>query len=235
MLSPNETSRFIQNRLFALQDLSYKAFHSKLIPTIDPDTIIGVRTPDIRSLAKELKETQAAYDFLNILPHNYYEENNLHAALIEYISDYDTLIAYIDAFLPYVDNWATCDMFAPKSLKKHLPQLYDKILEWISSDNAYTIRFGIGMLQRFFLDSEFKSEMLGLVSGIHSDEYYVNMMIAWYFSTALVKQYDAAVAYLENNELNVWIHNKAIQKAVESYRITPEIKTYLKTLKRKVI
>ncbi len=224
----------IQQKLFALQDLTYKAFHSKLMPTINPDVIIGVRTPDIRKLGKELKNTKEVTEFLTQLPHTYYEENNLHAVLVEQIKDYDTLITAIEDFLPYIDNWATCDMFAPKALKKHLPQLYERILIWIESCHTYTIRYGIGMLMRFFLDEEnFSEDILELVAKIRSDEYYVNMMIAWFFATALAKQYDATITYFTEHKLDDWTHNKAIQKAIESNRISAEIKSFLKTLKVK--
>lgn len=221
----------LQARLFEVQDLKYKDFQARLMPTIDPETIIGVRTPALRAFAKEFSREPEAEEFLKALPHEYYEENNLHGFLIERIKDYDTAVAAIDAFLPYVDNWATCDLMSPKVLGKHLPELEGKIREWMSSDLTYTIRFGVEMLMSFFLDGQFKPEYLELVARLRSEEYYVNMMIAWFFATALAKQYDAALPYLLNRRLDPWVHNKTIQKSVESYRITDEHKAYLRTLK----
>lgn len=223
----------IRRRLFALQDKKYKAFQCKLMPTVDPETVIGVRTPDLRKLAKEYSKTPEAMEFLKALPHTYYEENNLHGFLIETIKDYDAAIVAVDAFLPFIDNWATCDLMSPKVFKKHLPELFDKIKVWLKSDKTYTVRFGIGMLMSFYLDEHFKPEIPQLVAGIRSDEYYINMMIAWYFATALYKQYDAALPYIQNQRLEKWTHNKAIQKATESYRISDETKAYLRTLKVK--
>lgn len=223
----------IKEELFALQDLKYKAFQSKLIPAIGADTIIGVRTPALRTLAREFSKTEEAEQFLKVLPHQYYEENNLHAFLIEKIKDYDTCIQELDRFLPYVNNWATCDCMAPKVLKKHLPELLDKIREWMASEETYTVRYGIGLLMRLYLDEAFDETYLQMVASVQTEEYYVDMMIAWYFATALAKQYEATLPYLEEQKLDVWVHNKTIQKAVESYRITPEQKVYLKTLKRK--
>ena len=227
----NETENQIRKDLFSMQDTGYRDFHSKLIPTIDPDTIIGVRTPELRKYAKKLSKEPQSEEFRKLLPHKYYEENNLHGFLIETIKEYDTVIQELDSFLPYVDNWATCDMISPKIFQKHLSELYTKIKEWIASDHIYTIRFGLGMLMKHFLDEAFQTEHLDLAAGIVSEEYYVNMMVAWYFATALAKQYDAVLPYLEEHRLHAWTHNKAIQKALESYRITTEQKTYLKTLK----
>ncbi len=221
----------IRRRLFELQDIKYKEFAIKLMPTVNPDTVIGVRTPELRKLARDVSKTPEAMEFLKILPHTYYEENNLHGFLIETIKDYDTAISAVDAFLPYVDNWATCDMISPKVFKKHLPELYEKIKVWLESDRTYTVRFGIGMLMSFYLDKHFKPEMLALVVGIRSDEYYINMMIAWYFATALAKQYAAALPYIQNQRLDKWTHNKAIQKAIESYRISEEVKANLRTMR----
>ncbi len=223
----------IQSRLFKLQDLKYKGFQCKLMPTVNPETVIGVRTPDLRKLAKEFSKMPEASEFLKILPHTYYEENNLHGFIIETIKDYDAAIAAVDAFLPYIDNWATCDLISPKVFKKHLPELFEKINLWLQSDRTYTVRFGIGMLMSFYLDDNFKPEMLELVANIRSDEYYINMMIAWYFATALAKQYDAVLPYIQQQRLEKWTHNKAIQKATESYRISDESKAYLRTLKVK--
>jgi 3-methyladenine DNA glycosylase AlkD len=223
----------VRRRLFALQDLKYKAFSCKLMPTVNPDTVIGVRTPDLRKFAKEFAKTPAAAEFLQILPHAYYEENNLHGFLLETLRDYEATVAAIDEFLPYIDNWATCDLISPKIFKKHLPELYAKIQVWLQSDRTYTVRFGIGMLMSFYLDDAFRPEMLALVAGIRSEEYYVNMMIAWYFATALAKQYAAALPYIREQRLERWTHNKAIQKALESYRVSDEAKAYLRTLKVK--
>ncbi|MCI6888317.1 MAG: DNA alkylation repair protein [Lachnospiraceae bacterium] len=230
-----EAELSVRNQLFSMQDLSYRDFHSKLIPDIDPERIIGVRTPQLRKYAKGLAKTPEAAEYLQILPHRYYDENNLHGFLIEEIRDYGTCITELNRFLPYVDNWATCDLMAPKVLKKHLQELLDQIRIWIASDHTYTIRFGIGMLMRFYLDDAFDREYPELVAGVRSEEYYVRMMAAWYFATALAKQYDAVVPYLEEQRLEPWTHNKTIQKAVESYRITPEQKAYLRTLKIKSI
>ena len=223
----------ITEQLLSLQDLEYKQFHSKLMPTINPAVIIGVRTPALRKFAKEIKESTQVEPFMQQLPHQYYEENNLHAFLIETIKDFDACVAALNAFLPYVDNWATCDMMAPKVLKKDLTGLYEWVKVWIASGETYTVRFGVNMLMKYYLEDNFLPEYAELVACIQSEEYYVNMVIAWYFATALAKQYDAVLPYLTEHRLDVWTHNKTIQKAVESYRITPEQKTFLKTLKRK--
>lgn len=223
----------ITEQIFALQDLKYKEFHSRLMPTINPEVIIGVRTPLLRKLAKQLRESTEVELFINHLPHHYYEENNLHGFLIESIKDFDACIFALNKFLPYVDNWATCDMMSPKALKKDLPKLYEQVKVWIASGETYTIRFGVNMLMKYFLDDVFTPEYPELVASIESEEYYVKMVIAWYFATALAKQYDAVLPYLTEQRLDVWTHNKTIQKAVESYRITKEQKEYLKTLKMK--
>ena len=223
----------VRRRLFDLRDLKYKEFACKLMPTVDPETVIGVRTPNLRKFAREFSKTPEASEFLQILPHAYYEENNLHGFLIETIMDYDAAIANVDEFLPYIDNWATCDLISPKIFKKHLAKLYEKIKVWLKSGRTYTVRFGIGMLMSFYLDDDFRPEMLELVVGVRSDEYYVNMMIAWYFETALAKQYEAVLPYIQEKRLEKWTHNKAIQKAIESYRIGDEAKAYLRTLKVK--
>lgn len=223
----------VKDRLYALQDAKYRDFQSKLMPTVSPETIIGVRTPDLRKFAKEFGKTPEAAEFLKILPHRYYEENNLHGFLIEQMKDYDACVAALDAFLPYVDNWATCDLMSPKVFGKHLPELLVKIREWLNSGLTYTVRFGIEMLMSFYLNENFKPEYLETVAAVKSQEYYVNMMIAWYFATALAKQYDATLPYIEQRRLDPWTHNKSIQKAVESYRITEEQKAYLRILKTK--
>lgn len=228
----NTAEKTIRERLFALQDLTYRDFQSKLMPTIDKETVIGVRTPELRRLAKELRGTTEAAEFLKTLPHRYYEENNLHAFLLESIRDYDACIEEINRFLPYVDNWATCDTMSPKVLGKHLPELLKEINGWLESGETYTVRYGIGMLMRYFLDDEFRPEYPKLVARIVSEEYYIKMMVAWYFATALAKQYDQILPYIEEGRLETWTHNKTIQKAIESYRITPEQKAYLKTLRK---
>lgn len=226
-------SRVIMERLTSMQDEKCKQFHCKLMPTVNPDTVIGIRVPALRKLAKELYGTAEAEAFLSELPHNYYDENNLHAYLIALIKDYDICIAEVERFLPYIDNWATCDGLSPKVFKKHLPELLEHIQVWIASEETYTVRFAIGMLMQFYLDDAFDAQYLKIVASVKSEEYYVNMMIAWYFATALSKQYDATLPYLQTNQLSVWTHNKTIQKAIESYRITDAQKVYLKGLKRK--
>lgn len=223
----------VREALYALQDLEYRDFQSRLIPNIDKETVIGVRTPALRKFAKQFGKTSEAAAFMQTLPHACYEENNLHGFLIEGIKDYDTCIACLDAFLPWVDNWATCDLMSPGVCKKHLPELLTPIGRWIASGHTYTVRFGIGMLMRFYLDEAFRPEYPEMVAGIRSGEYYVNMMIAWYFATALAKQYDAVLPYLTERRLADWTHNKTIQKAVESYRITKEQKAFLRTLRVK--
>jgi len=221
----------LQERLFALQDPVYRSFQSKLIPTVNPERVIGVRVPDLRKLAKSLDEGEAAA-FMDQLPHAYYEENCLHGFLIEKIKDPVLCLEALDKFLPWVDNWATCDMTSPKCLKKDLPALLHHIQSWIASDQIYTIRFGLLCLMRHFLDENYRSEYLDWGAELRSEEYYVNMMIAWFFAEALVKQYGTTIGYLEANRLPIWTHNKVIQKARESYRISEEQKGYLKTLKR---
>lgn len=223
----------IRAQLFKLQDLKYKEFHGKLIPNIAPDAIIGVRIPELRKLAKILFKDPRISDFLADLPHRYYDENNLHGFLIEQIKNYDDCLAEVERFLPYIDNWATCDTTAPKVFAKHTGELLSSIDRWLTSEETYTVRYGIGMLMRFYLDDDFKPEYLEKVAALRSEEYYVNMMIAWYFATALAKQYEAALPFLEEHRLDKWTHNKAIQKACESFRVTGEQKTYLRTLKTK--
>ena len=223
----------IRQGLFALKDEKYKEFQKKLIPTVDENTVIGVRMPVLRKYAKDVSGTPGAVIFMQTLPHEYYEENNLHGMLIETMKDYDECIAYLEEFLPYVDNWATCDLISPRVFKKHKDELLVKIKEWMASDRVYTIRFGMEMLMTHFLDEDFKPEYLGMSADVHSEEYYVNMMIAWFFATALAKQYEASLPYIENHCMDRWTHNKTIQKAIESYRITDEQKRYLKSLKIK--
>ena len=221
----------IKDKLFKLQDKEYKFFQEKIISTVNPDTIIGVRTPELRKLAKiHIKEDYTS--FLKELPHKYFDENQLHAFIISEIKNYDECILHINNFLPYIDNWATCDQLSPKIFKKNTDKLLDHIKLWIKSKEPYIIRFGVGMLMQYYLDDNFNEEYLKMVSKIKSNEYYVNMMIAWYFATALAKQYKSTINYIENKKLDIWIHNKTIQKAVDSYRITEEQKEYLKSLKR---
>ena len=223
----------IKNELFKLQDKKYGEFQTKLIPNIDSKTIIGIRTPELRKLANKLVKDNNYSNFLTQLPHKYFEENQLHAFIISNIKDYDECINYLNEFLPYVDNWATCDQMSPKVFKKCRSNLLIEIKKWIKSKETYTIRFGIGCLLQHFLDEDFKPEYLEIVSRIKSEEYYINMMIAWYFATALAKQYKLTKPYIENNKLDKWTHNKTIQKAIESYRISSEQKEYLKSLKIK--
>ena len=223
----------IKSKLFELQDLEYKAFHSRLMPTISPETIIGVRTPALRKFAREIAKYDVAEDFIEDLPHAFYEENNLHGFLVEGIKDFDQCLAEVDRFLPYVDNWATCDMMRPKVFKKNPEALLVKIDEWMTSGRTYTVRYGIGMLMTYFLEEHFDVIYVDKVAAVESDEYYVKMMVAWYFATALAKQWDAVIPFIEEGRLEVWTHNKAIQKAIDSYRITPEQKTYLRALKIK--
>ena len=223
----------IYKELVSLQDKGYRDMQITIIPTVDADSIIGVRTPALRTLAKELSKREDIGKFLDSLPHKYFEENQLHAFILSGMKDAERAFELVDKFLPYVDNWATCDQMSPKIFKKHKDLLLEYTDKWIGSDHPYVKRFGIGMLMEHFLDEDFKTSYLTKVSKIRSDEYYVNMMIAWYFATALAKQYDATLPYIEKNKLDIWTHNKSIQKAVESYRITPEQKEYLKTLKRK--
>lgn len=218
----------LQKQLFELQDLKYRDFHSKLMPETDKETVIGIRTPVLRKFAKEFAGTSEAEAFLRQLPHRYYEENNLHMMLITGIKDYEKCMEEIQRFLPCIDNWATCDYPAPKCFARHKDQVLEEAKRWISSGETYVIRYGIGMLMRLFLDEDFSSEYLEMAAAVQSQEYYVNMMLAWYFATALAKQWDATVPYIEHHKLPDWVHRKTIQKAVESYRITPEQKEYLK-------
>lgn len=227
------SEKTITDGLFALKDENYRRFHAKLIPDIPIDNIIGVRTPVLRKYAKEVAKLPEANIFLESLPHSYYEENNLHGALLSllYPKDIIAFMEQLERFLPYVDNWATCDMLSPKIFKKHLSYVYERVQKWLQSDAVYTIRFGIVTLLGFYLDDAFEPEMLQLVANVRSEEYYVNMAVAWYFSMALVKQYDATLPYIQNRVLEPWTHNKSIQKAIESRRIPQETKAYLRDLK----
>ena len=221
----------IQKMLFALQDERYRDFQSKLIPTVSPEAVIGVRTPELRKLAKQLGKEEGISEFLNDLPHRYFDENQLHAFLVSDMKDFPKVMGEVNRFLPYVDNWATCDQMSPKVFKKHHPELLDQIKVWLTSDHPYTVRFALGMLMQHFLDEDFDPAYLEMATSVRLDAYYINMMTAWYFATALAKQYQAALPYLEKKRLDKWTHNKTIQKAVESYRITDEQKIYLKELR----
>lgn len=223
----------IREDLFANQDVKYRDFQSKLTPTIEANTAIGVRTPVLRKHAKAYSKRQDVDDFLADLPHKYFDENQLHAFILSEIKDFDECIGKLERFLPFVDNWATCDQMSPKCFKKNHEKLLPYLNKWIKSDDTYTVRFAIVTFMAHFLDDDFDEGYLKLVSDIKSDEYYINMAIAWYFATALAKQYDKTIPYIENKTLDVWTHNKAIQKSIESYRVTAEHKEYLKSLKIK--
>lgn len=221
----------IYKELQALKEKEYADFQAKLVPTIEPSTILGIRVPKLRALAKSYIRDQEYQVFLDSLPYNYYDENMLHAILISEMKDYDKCINRLEAFLPYVDNWAVCDIMSPKLFKRYKEDLMTRIKVWVSSEETYTIRFGLGMLMTHFLDEDFRPEYLDMASSIRSDEYYVNMMIAWFFATALAKQWEVSLPYIEDKRLDDWIHKKAIQKARESLRISKEKKEYLKGLK----
>ena len=221
----------METELLKLQDLKYKEFHQKLMPKVNSDKVIGIRTPVLRKFAKEFSKRGEAEVFIKNLPHKYYEEDNLHAFLLEEIKDYNVLIKELNIFLPFVDNWATCDMMRPKILKKHKAELLEDIKKWLASEDTYTVRFAVNCLMNYYLEEDFKPEYLQWVKNIESEEYYINMVRAWYFATALAKQYDETVKILENKSLDKWTHNKTIQKAIESYRITDEHKNEIKKLK----
>ena len=221
----------IQKLLFAKQDIKYRDFQAPLFPNIDKERIIGVRTPELKRMAKELYGSNLANKFIETLPHYYFDENQLHAFLISLIKDYQTCLNEVERFLPYVDNWGTCDQSSPKVFIKHKDELIVSIKKWLKCRHTYTVRFAIGMLMQLYLGDSFKEEYMALVSDVKSNEYYVNMMIAWYFATALAKQWDTAIKYIKDNKLSPWVHNKTIQKAVESYRISDEHKAYLRSLK----
>ena len=223
----------IQERLFALRDPAYADFIAPLLPTVERDTIIGVRLPAAHALARELRKEGKADAFLAELPHRYFEESILHASILSREKDFALCMAEIERFLPWVDNWSVCDTLKPNVLKKHRPELLERIPAWLASAHPYTVRFGIAMLMSHFLDEDFRPVCLDWVAALRSEEYYVNMMIAWYFATALAKQYEQALPYLEERRLARWTHNKSIQKAVESYRVSEEHKAYLKTLRWK--
>ena len=220
-----------QPQLFALQDETYREFHSKLMPDINKEAVIGIRIPVLRRFAGEFAKKPEAREFLQQLPHQYYEENNLHMMLITAEKDYEKCLAEVERFVPYIDNWATCDLPAPKCFEKHKKELIAVIRKWISSEKTYVVRYGIGLLLRLYLDADFDPAYLELVTAVQSEEYYVNMMIAWYLATALAKQWEETIPYLEERRLSEWVHRKTIQKAVESYRITKEKKEYLRSLR----
>lgn len=222
----------IREKLFEYRDPKNAAFQAKLTPGIPPETFLGVRVPKLRLIEKQFRNTEESKGFLNTLPHEYYDENILHSVFISNLKDYDQVLDALEVFLPYVDNWAVCDTLRPIVFKKQKVNLLDKIKEWIASEKTYTCRFGIDMLMTFYLDDDFQEEYLALVADVHSEEYYVKMMIAWFFATALAKQWDSTIPYIDNRMLDKWVHNKTIQKACESYRITDEQKTYLRTLKQ---
>lgn len=221
----------ILEQLYALQDTGYADFQSGLVPNIPRERFIGVRMPNMRRLAKQMAKEDAAQAFMAAVPHTYYDENILHALLICEKRDYEACVQAIDAFLPYVDNWAVCDILSPKALSKNKPDLLNHIRRWIASAHPYTCRFGMEMLMTHYLDAEFKTEYLDWVADIRSEEYYLRMMQAWFFATALAKQYDAALPYIETRRLDKWTHNKAIQKSIESYRVSDEHKAYLRGLR----
>lgn len=220
----------IQKLLFEQQDQTYQAFQSKLIPEIAPETVIGVRTPILRKMAKEFEASQRD-EFLSELPHTYFEENQLHGFILSELKSFEECVDKLEKFLPYVDNWATCDQTSPKVFKKNKEKLLRYIQKWLKSSHIYTVRFGIGMLMQHFLEEDFQPEYLQMVTSVYSEEYYINMEIAWYMATALAKQWDAAIPYLEESVMEKWTHNKTISKAVDSYRITKEQKDYLRTLR----
>ena len=221
----------ILNKLKACSDKEYKEFQSKLVPGIDPDTILGIRTPDLRRITKELKGSKEAEEFLNTLPHNYYEENLLHFFLISEIKDFEACIKAVNTFLPYVDCWPVSDQATPKVFKKNHKKLSTIVKDWIDSDLIYTSRFGMRILMNEYLGEDFKPEYLDWVACKKGDDYYIKMMVAWFFATALAKRYDESIIYIKEKKLEPWTHNKAIQKAIESFRVTDEHKAFLKTLK----
>ena len=221
----------IRARLFQMRDEDNRAFHSKLMPTVDPETVIGVRVPQLRAFARELAGTDREAAFLRALPHGCYEENNLHALLISSMRGYEQTVAALNVFLPYVDNWATCDLISPRAFQKRPDALPEQLRRWLLSGRTYTVRFAMGMLMSLYLDEEFRPEYAEWAAQVRSEEYYVNMMVAWYFATALAKRYEEILPYFTERRLALWTHNKAIQKAIESRRISPEQKEELRALK----
>lgn len=229
----NEAEKYVRERLFAMRDLGYRDFHAKLVPSINKEKIIGVRTPALRKFAGEFAKSPLAAEFLAALPHEYYEENNLHGFIIAGIRDFDECAGEIFHFLPYVDNWATCDSLSPRVFAENRARLLPLIDEWLRSRDTYAVRFGIEMLMNHFLEEDFSPECLEKVATVKSGEYYINMAAAWYFATALAKRYEETLPLFEEKRLDAWVHNKAIQKASESFRVTNEHKAYLRTLKIK--
>lgn len=223
----------ILSRLFVLSDAEYADFQAKLTPTVGREKFIGVRVPMLRKFAKEIIKSKEGQAFIDNLPHSYYDENMLHSLLLSEIKDYDECIRRVEVFLPYVDNWAVCDILSPKAFKKCRDELIGKIRVWTGSNETYTVRFGLGMLMSHYLDEDFKVEYLEIPATVKSDEYYINMMVAWFFATALAKQWGSTISYIEARKLPIWVHNKTIQKSCESFRITPEQKAYLKTFRIK--
>ena len=221
----------IQERLFALRDEKYAAFTARLIPNIDPTTIIGVRAPLMARLAKELRGTAEAEAFMAVLPHRFLEENGLHAAQLSGMKDYDAVVEETERFLPYVDNWGTCDTLAPKCFARHADELLPRVRRWMGSEHEYTCRFGIGMLMRHYLDEHFREEHLKWVAAIDREEYYIKMMQAWYFATALAKQWDATLPYMTKGRVGEWVRRKSIQKAIESFRVSDEHKNALRKMR----
>ena len=218
----------IQNDLFNMRDEKFAQFNASLIPTTESKKVIGVRTPDLRKYAKTISDSDK---FLSELPHKYFEENQIHTFILSDIRDIEKCINLIDVFLPYVDNWATCDQLIPKIFTKKLDILLPYIRKWIKSNHTYTVRFAIGLLMRFYLGEKFNSSYADMVIKVKSNEYYINMMRAWYFATALAKNWNDVIGIIENKKLDTWTHNKTIQKATESYRITDKQKEYLRELK----
>ena len=224
-------SEELRAELFRLRDEGYRAFQCRLLPTVDPETVIGVRTPELRQLAKRLLGSGEAEAFLRELPHGYFDENQLHAFILSELKDFALCLEAVDRFLPFVDNWATCDQLSPKVFRKHRQALTEPIRRWLASGETYTVRFGIGMLMEHFLDGDFDPKYPAAVAAVRSEEYYVRMMAAWYFATALAKQYGAVLPWLEERRLDPWTHNRTIRKAIESDRISPERKEYLRGLR----
>ena len=232
-MKTNNAVEEIRSELFELADEKYRDFHAGLIPNVPAEKIIGVRTPVLKKYAAKIKDTDNAREFVRVLPHDYYDENNLHGFLISYIKDPGELMDALRVFLPFVDNWATCDLLRPRAIAKAPEMFLPFIYELLGSDKTYEVRFGMEMLMVYFLDDKYSEKYAADIAAVRSDEYYINMMKAWYFATALAKQYDSAVKFIENRALDMWSHNKAVQKACESFRVTDEHKAYLKTLKIK--
>lgn len=229
----SEAVSWIREQLLSMGEEGYRLFQCKLMPTVDPRRVIGIRTPQLRRFSLVLSRQPQAQEFLRALPHFYYEENNLHGFLIERLGDYRQTVEALHLFLPYVDNWATCDAIHPRVFSKNTSQLLEEVRVWMASQHPYTVRFGIGVLMREYLDEHFSEEYLEWVASVDSEHYYVRMMVAWYFATALAKQYDFALKYLQDHRLPLWVHNKTVQKAVESYRLTDAQKALLRKLRRK--